>query len=99
MPRVTESVHVGGQAVNGGLVSSKQTAVAQRKRAQHGAASAGRRGQAVQLARAALSKEQQVEHLPACWGVQSKFLCLPMTSRSEGAGRRRATAGFGRGRR
>ena len=57
MPRVTEGVHVGGQAVNGGLVGSKQTAVAQRKRAQHGAASAGRRGQAVQLARATLSKE------------------------------------------
>ena len=56
MPRVTESVHVGGQAVNGGLVGSKQIAVAQRK---HGAAAAGRRGQAVQLARAALSKEQQ----------------------------------------
>ena len=47
----------------------------------------------------ATAKWPFVEHLPACWGVQNKFPCLPMTSRSEGAGRRRATAGFGRGRR
>ena len=49
MPRVIEGVHVGGQAVNGGLVGSKQIAVVQRKRAQHGAAAAGRRGQAVHV--------------------------------------------------
>jgi len=46
--------------VKGGLAGSKLVARLQRKRAQCGAAAAGRRGQAVQHALVSSTKEQQV---------------------------------------
>ena len=59
MSRATEGQHAGARLVKGGLVGSKLVARLQRERAQCGAAAAGRRGQAVQHALGASTKEQR----------------------------------------
>ena len=60
-----EGAHRGGRRVKGGVVGSKSEASARQKRAQCGAAASGRRGQAVQIARAkvaeASSEDKAVE--------------------------------------
>ena len=59
MPSEMEGSHRAGRSLKDVVVGSKAEAAAQRERAQHGAAAAGRRGQAVQLKRAHKTAEAE----------------------------------------